>query len=183
MSDLNLAQARARLGLSLAGTDDAVNRLRPGELLLLENVRFYPEEEKNDAGFARKLAACGDVYVDDAFGSAHRAHASTVGVAAYLPSYVGLLMEQEVEALSELAPLHNPACAAGEPSTTEISVGRAQVIASASRGSTTPRGIGREAVRAIRASISPSTTMTHFVYMNWRRKDHTPIITRLAWPG
>ncbi len=84
------------------GTDDAVRRLRPGELLLLENVRFHAGEERNDPAFAERLASYGDVFVNDAFGAAHRAHASTVGVAAYLPSYVGLLMEQEVEALSNL---------------------------------------------------------------------------------
>ena len=84
------------------GTDDAVNRLRPGELLLLENVRFHAGEEKNDPAFAARLASYGDVFVNDAFGTAHRAHASTVGVAGLLPSYVGLLMESEVEALSNL---------------------------------------------------------------------------------
>ena len=84
------------------GTDDAVNRLRPGELLLLENVRFHSGEEKNDPAFAARLASYGDVFVNDAFGTAHRAHASTVGVAGILPSYVGLLMESEVEALSNL---------------------------------------------------------------------------------
>jgi phosphoglycerate kinase len=84
------------------GTDDAVNRLRPGELLLLENVRFHVGEEKNDPAFAARLASYGDVFVNDAFGTAHRAHASTVGVAGLLPSYVGLLMESEVEALSNL---------------------------------------------------------------------------------
>ena len=89
------------------GTDDAVRRLRPGELLLLENVRFHAGEERNDPAFAERLASYGDVFVNDAFGAAHRAHASTVGVAAYLPSYVGLLMEQEVEALSNL--LEKPA--------------------------------------------------------------------------
>ncbi|MGA1431743.1 MAG: phosphoglycerate kinase, partial [Candidatus Limnocylindrus sp.] len=84
------------------GTEDAVKRLRPGELLLLENVRFHAGEEKNDPAFAAKLASYADVFVNDAFGAAHRAHASTVGVAGILPSYVGLLMESEVEALSNL---------------------------------------------------------------------------------
>src|SRR5947207_343535 len=63
------------------GTEDAVKRLRPGEALLLENLRFHPEEEKDDPGFAAKLASYADIYVNDAFGTAHRAHASTVGVA------------------------------------------------------------------------------------------------------
>ena len=84
------------------GTEDAVKRLRPGELVLLENVRFNAGEEKNDPAFAAKLASYADVFVNDGFGAAHRAHASTVGVAGILPSYVGLLMESEVEALSNL---------------------------------------------------------------------------------
>ena len=73
--------------------------LRPGQVLMLENVRFHKEEEKNDPEFAKKLAALGQVYVNDAFGSAHRAHASTEGVARYLPAVSGLLMEQELEYL------------------------------------------------------------------------------------
>jgi phosphoglycerate kinase len=75
--------------------------LKPGEVLLLENVRFHKEEEKNDPDFARRLAALGDVYVNDAFGSAHRAHASTEGVARHLPAVSGFLMEQELEYLSK----------------------------------------------------------------------------------
>jgi|DewCreStandDraft_1066081.scaffolds.fasta_scaffold00275_23 phosphoglycerate kinase len=78
----------------------AVQELRPGEVLLLENVRFYPEEERNDPEFARRLAALGDLFVNDAFGAAHRAHASTEGVAHYLPAVAGLLMERELEFLS-----------------------------------------------------------------------------------
>lgn len=77
-----------------------VNRLEPREALLLENVRFHPEEEENDSAFARKLAAPFDVFVNDAFATAHRAHASTVGVARFLPAYAGFLMEREVEVLS-----------------------------------------------------------------------------------
>ena len=73
--------------------------LQPGEVLMLENVRFHKEEEKNDPEFAKKLAALGQVYVNDAFGSAHRAHASTEGVAKYLPAVSGFLMEQELEYL------------------------------------------------------------------------------------
>ena len=73
--------------------------LKPGEVLLLENVRFYPEEEKNDPAFARELARLGDVYVNDAFGSAHRAHASTCGVVDYLPAVAGFLMEKELNYL------------------------------------------------------------------------------------
>ena len=84
------------------GTEDAVKRLRPGELLLLENLRFHAEEEKNDPGFAAALASYADVYVNDAFGTAHRAHASTVGIATLLPAYAGLLMEREITMLSKL---------------------------------------------------------------------------------
>ncbi len=73
--------------------------LKPGDVLMLENVRFHKEEEKNDPEFAKKLAALGEVYVNDAFGSAHRAHASTEGVAHYLPAVSGFLMEQELEYL------------------------------------------------------------------------------------
>ena len=74
-----------------------VSRAKPGDVLLLDNVRFHPEEEKNDREFARKLASLGDLYVNDAFGTAHRAHASTVGVAEYLPAVAGFLMEKEVK--------------------------------------------------------------------------------------
>jgi phosphoglycerate kinase len=84
------------------GTEDAVKRLRPGEILLLENLRFHVEEERNDPGFAAALASYADVYVNDAFGTAHRAHASTVGIAKLLPAYAGLLMEREIEMLSKL---------------------------------------------------------------------------------
>jgi len=84
------------------GTEDAVKRLRPGELLLLENLRFHAEEEANDPGFAAALASYADIYVNDAFGTAHRAHASTVGIAKLLPAYAGLLMEREINALSNL---------------------------------------------------------------------------------
>jgi phosphoglycerate kinase len=73
--------------------------LKPGDVLMLENVRFHKEEEKNDPAFARQLAALGEVYVNDAFGSAHRAHASTEGVARYLLAVSGFLMEQELEYL------------------------------------------------------------------------------------
>jgi phosphoglycerate kinase len=74
-----------------------VNGLKDGDVALLENLRFHAEEEKNDPAFARALAALGDVYVNDAFGTAHRAHASTAGVADYLPAVAGLLIEKEIE--------------------------------------------------------------------------------------
>jgi phosphoglycerate kinase len=87
--------------------ESAAAALQDGEILLLENVRFHPGEENNDPVFARSLARLADVYVNDAFGTAHRAHASTEGVAHLLPSAAGLLMESEVDALSKL--LANPA--------------------------------------------------------------------------
>jgi phosphoglycerate kinase len=89
------------------GTEDAIKRLRAGEALLLENLRFHAEEEKNDPAFAATLASYADIYVNDAFGTAHRAHASTVGIAKLLPAYAGLLMEREIEVLSNL--LEDPA--------------------------------------------------------------------------
>src|SRR5690242_8344897 len=74
----------------------------PGEVLLLENLRFHPEEEKNDPGFAKQLASLADVYVNDAFGSAHRAHASTVGMIQFMPqAAAGLLMDKELEYLGK----------------------------------------------------------------------------------
>ena len=89
------------------GVHDAVSKLRPGELILLENLRFHGEEEANDPEFAKLLADLADVYVNDAFGSAHRAHASTEGITHHLPSVAGLLLEREVDALSSL--LEKPA--------------------------------------------------------------------------
>ena len=84
------------------GVQVAVEKLRPGDLLLLENLRFHAEEEANDPEFAKALASLADVYVNDAFGAAHRAHASTEGITHHLPAVAGLLMEREVEALSRL---------------------------------------------------------------------------------
>ena len=79
----------------------AARDLKPGEILLLENTRFYPEEKKNDPDFAEELAALGDIFVNDAFGTAHRAHASNVGVAKYIPSALGFLIEKEIEFLNK----------------------------------------------------------------------------------
>ena len=79
-----------------------VQAMRDGEIVMLENVRFYPGEMKNDAAFAKQLAALGDLYVNDAFGTAHRAHASTAGVAQYLPAVAGLLMEREINTLGRI---------------------------------------------------------------------------------
>ena len=81
--------------------------LAPGDVLMLENTRFHKGEEKNDLGLARQMAALGDVFVNDAFGSAHRAHASTEGVARFLPAVSGFLMEQELEYLGRAT--DNPA--------------------------------------------------------------------------
>lgn len=86
----------------------AVKAMQPGEVILLENVRFYPEEEKNDPAFAQKLSLLADIFVNDAFGTAHRAHASTEGVAHFLPAVMGFLMEKEVKMLTKIltAPEH-----------------------------------------------------------------------------
>ncbi len=90
-----------------AETEAVVRAMKPGDVVLLENVRFHPEEEKNDPEFARKLASLGDVYVNDAFGTAHRAHASTEGVAKILPGVAGFLMEKEIKFLGGV--FENPA--------------------------------------------------------------------------
>ncbi|MZP29380.1 phosphoglycerate kinase [Heliobacterium undosum] len=82
-------------------TEAAVRAMQAGDVVLLENVRFYPEEEKNDPEFARRLAALAHVYVNDAFGTAHRAHASTAGVAAYLPAVAGFLMDKEISIMGK----------------------------------------------------------------------------------
>ncbi|SFG62560.1 phosphoglycerate kinase [Desulfotomaculum arcticum] len=102
-------------GVSVRKVDDcvgeevqqAVSAMTGGDVLLLENVRFYAEEEKNDENFARKLAGLGDIYVNDAFGTAHRAHASTAGVAEFLPAVAGFLMEKEIKMLGQV--LESPA--------------------------------------------------------------------------
>lgn len=83
-----------------------VRDLQPGEVLMLENLRFHPEEEANDPRFAKQLAALGDIYVNDAFGTAHRAHASTEGIAHYLPAVAGFLMQKELDALGGI--VENP---------------------------------------------------------------------------
>jgi len=81
---------------------EAVSRMVDGEILMLENVRFHPGESANDPEFARALAELADIFVNDAFGAAHRAHASTVGVAAHLPSVAGLLLARETETLTSM---------------------------------------------------------------------------------
>jgi 3-phosphoglycerate kinase len=89
-----------------AEVEAMVKALKPGQVLLLENVRFYKEEEANDPEFAKALASYGDLYCNDAFGTAHRAHASTEGVSHYLKSYAGFLIEKEVKFMAPL--LENP---------------------------------------------------------------------------
>jgi phosphoglycerate kinase len=115
---LSLAPVAAELAVKLEGpvtfaadcvgpvAHEALQRLSNGDVALLENVRFHPEEESNDPGFAAELASLGDLYVNDAFGTAHRAHASTEGIAHLLPAMAGFLMEKELTALSAL--LGNP---------------------------------------------------------------------------
>lgn len=111
--ELRLKPVAARLseiiGEKVAQTEDcvgsqvqeAVQGLASGEVLLLENLRFHPEEEKNNPEFAQQLAALAEIYVNDAFGTAHRAHASTEGVAHFLPAVSGFLMEKEIEFLGK----------------------------------------------------------------------------------
>jgi phosphoglycerate kinase len=119
-----LAPVAARLG-ELMGADVAcatdvvgesadavVAAAKPGDVVMLENVRFEPGEEKNDEELARKLASYADVYVNDAFGTAHRAHASTAGVAAFLPAVAGLLMEKEIDFLGRVVSNPEPPVAA-----------------------------------------------------------------------
>jgi phosphoglycerate kinase len=91
-----VATARDCVG---AEAEQAAGALKPGEVLLLENLRFHPEEEANEPDFARQLASFADVFVNDAFGAAHRAHASTAGVAEHLPAVAGFLMEKEIDYL------------------------------------------------------------------------------------
>ena len=119
VDDLRMAPVAARLaellGRPVATADDCVGpaaaraaaALKPGDVLLLENLRFHAEETGNDDAFSRQLAELGDVYVNDAFGTAHRAHASTEGVTHYLPSVSGLLLAKELEVLGRL--LREPA--------------------------------------------------------------------------
>ncbi|AJD92011.1 phosphoglycerate kinase [Jeotgalibacillus malaysiensis] len=118
VEELRLAPVAAHLS-SLIGKDvktveeaygekaeEAVASLEEGDILVLENVRFYPGEEKNDAELAKQFASLADVYVNDAFGAAHRAHASTAGIAEHIPAVSGLLMEKELDVLGKA--LSNP---------------------------------------------------------------------------
>ncbi len=96
------SRSRSPTTASVRRCGSAVARCHDGDVLLLENVRFHAGEERNDPAFAAELAELGDLYVNDAFGTAHRAHASTEGVAHLLPNAAGLLMEAELAALARL---------------------------------------------------------------------------------
>lgn len=104
----NLLHKEVIFALDCVGSqaEKAVAALKPGEVALLENVRFHPEEEKNEPTFARQLASLAEVFVQDGFGVVHRAHASTEGVAHYLPSVAGLLLEKEVDTITDV--MSNP---------------------------------------------------------------------------
>ena len=114
VSELSLYPVAVRLsellGKPIAFSDDCIGpeaeakaqALNPGEILLLENTRFHPEEKKNEQDFAKALASLGEIFVNDAFGTAHRAHASSVGVASFLPAVAGLLMEKEIVILGKV---------------------------------------------------------------------------------
>ncbi|MED4454365.1 phosphoglycerate kinase [Metabacillus fastidiosus] len=112
--DAVAARLQELLGKTVVKTNEAygdtvkaeIEKLQDGDVLLLENVRFYAGEEKNDAELAKAFADLADVYVNDAFGAAHRAHASTAGIAQYLPAVAGFLMEKELEVLGKA--LSNP---------------------------------------------------------------------------
>ncbi|MCL0028825.1 phosphoglycerate kinase [Dehalococcoidia bacterium] len=95
------------MDFAAASVLEQLSLLLPGDVMMLENLRFHPGEEGNDPSFARELASLADFYVDDAFGTAHRAHASTEGVTHFLPAFAGLLMELELNMLSRV--LENPA--------------------------------------------------------------------------
>ncbi len=94
----NVALAPDVIGEAVQSMVDA---LKDGDVMLLENVRFYEEEEKNDKEFSKKLAALGDIYINDAFGTAHRAHATTAGIADYLPSAIGYLIKKELDIMGK----------------------------------------------------------------------------------
>ncbi len=105
--------------------DSAKSEMADGDIILLENLRFYPGEESNDKAFSKALAKDADIYIDDAFATAHRAHASTVGITEFLPSYAGFLVQEEVKALSSI--FENPshpltAIIAGAKVSTKIGV-------------------------------------------------------------
>jgi phosphoglycerate kinase len=101
--NLSIAKAKDCIGEEIEGR---AKEMQPGEISLLENLRFHKEEEANDSKFAKDLAKLGDIYINDAFGVSHRVHASLVGVPKYLPSGIGLLVEKEIKALEKI--IKNP---------------------------------------------------------------------------
>ena len=97
--DLSVTKTQDCIGKEV---EDWTNEMQSGEILLLENLRFHKEEEENDENFAKELSRLGDIYINDAFGASHRAHASIVGVPKYLPSGAGFLLEKEINILTDL---------------------------------------------------------------------------------
>ncbi len=97
--DLSIIKAPDCIGLEI---EKWTLKMQPGEILLLENLRFHKEEEENDENFAKELSKLGDIYINDAFGCSHRAHASIVGVTKFLPAGAGFLLEKEIKVLSDL---------------------------------------------------------------------------------
>lgn len=102
--DISISRAPDCIG---AVVREIVGEMKNGEVLLLENLRFHKEEEENDPVFAKKLASMGEIYINDAFSDSHRAHASIVGIARFLPAYTGLLLEKEIEVLEKV--MNDPA--------------------------------------------------------------------------
>lgn len=101
--DVSITKAQDCIGKEI---EDWLSEMRPGEILLLENLRFHKEEEENEENFAKTLASLGDIYINDAFSTCHRPHASIVGIPKYLASGIGLLLEKEIKILSKV--LENP---------------------------------------------------------------------------
>jgi len=97
--DLPITKAPDCIGKKI---ENLINKMQPGQILLLENLRFHKEEEEGDLNFAKELAKLGDIFINDAFGACHRAHASIVGIPKYLPSGAGSLLEKEIEVLSQV---------------------------------------------------------------------------------
>jgi phosphoglycerate kinase len=112
LAELIAAPVACATDVAGASAEAAVAAMRPGDVVMLENVRFEPGEEQNDPALAKKLASFADVYVNDAFGTAHRAHASTAGVAAHLPAVAGFLMEKEIDYLGRIVSNPEPPVAA-----------------------------------------------------------------------
>ena len=132
-----------------------------GSVLLLENVRFYPEEEGNDAAFAKKLAAPAQIYVNDAFGTAHRAHASTEGVTKYLkPNVAGFLLQKELDYLARAARRRAARAAAAPPPRYNAPLA--------------PEGADARRLRPLATSPSPASLLTHANLPPVRRTARSP---------